>query len=331
MKKILKSKTLVIFFIISLLAFHLIGCDNAVQEPTATENVQVVEAEQQEVAATPDENVTEENMTPKNDVVEENAAESAENAEDVDVEIDVEANTESEENVTEETTAEETEEEAEEIVEEEVVAEEIATPEVVPVPETSQVSTSIKPSDFKFCGYPVNENHYQEWKTALGYTGDDSTYSIQNTNLELIVSCQNNEMINDISLLHSSLSFSWCHWGHCKGINLASREEGYFGDDIFGKTYNSTFYIIFNPSFSEISKINLSSPLTSDMSYNEVKQIVGFDETAYVDKDSYKVCTLVDGTQILLKDYILIFNSEYEIQINFENDKIDTMFVFFNL
>ena len=138
----------------------------------------------------------------------------------------------------------------------------------------------IKPSDFMFMDLPINENHYEEWKIKLGYTGDDTLEDSAFTNCETnygLVSCE--KKYNNINLKNN------------KGSNCFS-----WGD--FGESFNV-----------EISKGSektdlISGPILIDMTEEEIKSIIGYDESKFVeeiesDGSKIKRMNLSDGYIII--------------------------------
>lgn len=118
----------------------------------------------------------------------------------------------------------------------------------------------IKLSEFMFMGLPVNENHYEEWKTKLGYTGDDTLEDSAFTTYETEygrVSCD--KKYSNINLKNSKGSncFSWSDLGENFQVEISIDS---------GKTDL------------------ISGPVLTGMTEEEIKTIIGYDESKFIEE-----------------------------------------------
>ena len=222
------------------------------------------------------------------------------------------------EEAVEETLAEdtETEEVADETFVEEVPVEtpEEEVPAEAPVEETpsQEVPTEVVPgadvtypcpikiSDFKFMGRAINANHYEEWKAALNYTGDDTLNSPENCifepNFATYIECKKNEKVAVCSKTdYDGQAFyrshiSWTDWGNTL-IQMGKSE------------YTHEFYVDRYAERMDLVNAFYSGPIRIDMSKQELKAVIGFDESKSREKSTkngitYKELVLADGTII---------------------------------
>ena len=158
----------------------------------------------------------------------------------------------------------------------------------------------IKISDFKFMGRSINANYYEEWKTALNYTGDDTLNSPENCifepNFATYIECKKDEKVAVCSKMDFDgqafyrSHISWTNWGNTL-IQMGKSE------------YTHEFYVDRYDERMDLVNAFYSGPIRIDMSKEELKAVIGFDESKSREKTSkggstYKELVLADGTII---------------------------------
>ena len=339
MKKIFKNRYLTLFLIFSLVWGLLAGCGGATQNstqetsevPIAEETESVAEvigdvteelAEESAVADVTTESETadaeSEVTTSGNEAAEEKTDNST--AENVETEVIPEETSqevpESEQatDVTEKTaTAEEnTEESAEEKIEEPVTV-----PETESIAQTASIS--IKPSDFKLFGYSINKNHYQEWKTVLGYNGDESVGEVvRDTPYGAYIICDNGNFVDIGHSIEGDHFLPYISW-----MNLSAVDGS-------NSSYTHQFYVVKYAERMDVIRSHFTGPVTIDMSKDEVKQLLGCAGGESVLADGSKVSVdSMDGSW--MNEMINVYGSNYQIMIGIKDNSVGYIGVMFNL
>ena len=301
MKKIVKDKCITLLLLFAMAGMLLAGCggttQNSTQETTEVSVVEEIDEVVEEVTDVVEENTTTDVVT-ESEIVDEAVSNKA----------------------TEEKVEDEVIEESTENIEEisEVVAEENVTEEVT-VAETEIAATTIKLSDFKLLGYSINKDHYEEWKVALGYQGDDSVGEVvTDTPYGAYIICDRGNFV-DIGHSMEGNSFSpYISWMDMSSVDGADTP------------YTHQFYVVKYAERMDLIRTHFSGPITMDMSKDEVKQLLGCTSGEAVLADGSEVLVeTMDGSW--MNEMIYIFGSDYQIMIGIKGNSVGYIGAMFNV
>lgn len=124
-----------------------------------------------------------------------------------------------------------------------------------------------RPSDITFFGYPVTENHYEEWKASLNFSGNDTdpTYGGDpNSGFCNLLICGNGTYTE----FGSSLKIDMLDSGYNSFLNWNIQAAG--------AVPMYTFMMVANDSYGHIFDQYVSSPIYIGQSFDAALQAVGY-------------------------------------------------------
>ena len=167
---------------------------------------------------------------------------------------------------------------------------------------------SFNASDFKILGYPLNENHYKEWKTAFGYNlNDNEMYNM--------MECK----IYEGRIMFYSPSLDYCEFR----LGSSSYDHVNWKEQVLkfnnGNAYARSFTIGRHDQASKIGQLYeykistiYEGPLTTGMTLDEVLRVLGVTQT--VSSSNYNgsefwTYTISDGVYIELRKEVDLFKN----------------------
>lgn len=194
-------------------------------------------------------------------------------------------------------------------------------------PAANNSSLQFDPYGFTFMGYPIHEDHYEDWKSAVGYNGtetNDATWTPGSGNgygerIECVVD-GNKKSFSLAGELVGEASYPHTSW-HLNDPEISH-----------------TYYFTIRPNvggYSHIASQYFAGPIMPGDSFSDVLALCGYtgvintNEQVSLGGDIYLFC--FGGTEFFGSDKGLsIRGEEFSISLDFANDKVIAFNIYYN-